>query len=252
MQRQIASTVNDTHYTLEYRCINCFSWTHNGESGGWGTTQGWMQVGSALSYTSPGGDLDCPTEITVAQHDAQTITGGGFTPEWLNQDYAAHAALATIIPEVDCGGGTPTSTSSGIPSGTSEPEPPASGIPVPDETFDYVVIGGGAGGIPVADKLSEAGHKVLLIEKGPVSTDQWGGQLGAPWMAGTGLTRFDVPGFCNEIWHDAAGIACRDTDQMAGCILGGGTAINAALWWRVSLLFLSWQIPSNASLALCP
>lgn len=50
------------------------------------------------------------------------------------------------------------------------------------------------------------------------------------WLEGTNLTRFDVPGLCNEIWVNSAGIACSDISQMAGCVLGGGTAINAALW----------------------
>ncbi len=53
------------------------------------------------------------------------------------------------------------------------------------------------------------------------------------WLVGTNLTRFDVPGLCNQIWVDSNGIACTDTDQMAGCVLGGGTAVNAGLWWKV-------------------
>jgi len=54
------------------------------------------------------------------------------------------------------------------------------------------------------------------------------------WLEETNLTRFDVPGLCNQIWIDSAGIACTDTDQMAGCVLGGGVAVNAGLWWKVS------------------
>jgi cellobiose dehydrogenase (acceptor) len=53
------------------------------------------------------------------------------------------------------------------------------------------------------------------------------------WLVGTNLTRFDVPGLCNQIWVDSVGIACNDMDQMAGCVLGGGTAVNAGLWWKV-------------------
>lgn len=54
------------------------------------------------------------------------------------------------------------------------------------------------------------------------------------WLDGTNLTWFDVPGECNRIWNGGStGVACEDTDQMAGCILGGGTAINAGLWWKV-------------------
>jgi hypothetical protein len=62
------------------------------------------------------------------------------------------------------------------------------------------------------------------------------------------LTWFDVPGECNRIWNGGSddtscvgcAAACTDTDQMAGCILGGGTAVNAGLWWNVSnnLLYL--------------
>lgn len=59
-------------------------------------------------------------------------------------------------------------------------------------------------------------------------------------MDGSNLTWFDVPGECNRIWNGgAAGVACTDTDQMAGCVLGGGTAVNAGLWWNVSKLCLS-------------
>lgn len=32
--------------------------------------------------------------------------------------------------------------------------------------------------------------------------------------------------------------ACTDIDQMAGCVLGGGTAVNSGLWWNVSSHYL--------------
>ncbi|KAK4107520.1 GMC oxidoreductase [Canariomyces notabilis] len=100
------------------------------------------------------------------------------------------------------------------------------------ETYDYIIVGSGAGGIPMADRLSEAGHSVLLIEKGPPSTGRWGGTMKPDWLNNTSLTRFDVPGLCNQIWADPTGVACTDVDQMAGCMLGGGTAVNAGLWWK--------------------
>jgi cellobiose dehydrogenase (acceptor) len=54
-------------------------------------------------------------------------------------------------------------------------------IPFPtDATFDYVVVGGGAGGVPMADKLSETGKTTLLIERGPPSSGRWGGSK-SPW-----------------------------------------------------------------------
>ena len=81
-----------------------------------------------------------------------------------------------------------------------------------------------------ADKLSETGKSVLLIERGPPSSYRWGGRNAPAWLAGNNLTRYDVPGLCNEIWVDSAGIACPDIGTMSGCVLGGGTAINAGLW----------------------
>ena len=69
------------------------------------------------------------------------------------------------------------------------------------------------------------------------------------WLDGYNLTWFDVPGECNRIWNGGAvssedcpdcGAACQDTDQMAGCVLGGGTAVNAGLWWNVSLVYNFW------------
>ena len=44
-----------------------------------------------------------------------------------------------------------------------------------DLAYDYIIVGSGAGGIPIADRLTAAGHTVLLIEKGPPSTGLWGG-----------------------------------------------------------------------------
>ncbi|KAI1773866.1 hypothetical protein F4818DRAFT_443171 [Hypoxylon cercidicola] len=46
-----------------------------------------------------------------------------------------------------------------------------------DQIWDYVIVGSGAGRIPLADRLSEAGHSVLMLEKGPPSMGIWGGAM---------------------------------------------------------------------------
>lgn len=65
------------------------------------------------------------------------------------------------------------------------------------------------------------------------------------WLSGTNLTRFDVPGLCNQIWVDSNGIACKDASSMAGCVLGGGTAINAGLWWKPNPADFDQNFPSG-------
>ncbi|KAF5572589.1 cellobiose dehydrogenase [Fusarium pseudoanthophilum] len=225
---QISSSITADGFTLIYRCQGCTSWSQDGNSGQLATTSSIAVLGWAHSTTDVI-DPECPREARMLQHETQSIFGGQLTSNAFNGDYDQWAKLATKVVDGNCdGGSTPTSTATAEPSSTAAP----TGTPVPDETYDYVVVGGGAGGLPIADRLSEAGKKVLLIEKGPPSSGRWGGTRKPDWLGGTNLTRFDVPGLCNEIWADSSGIACPDTDQMAGCVLGGGTAINAGLWWR--------------------
>jgi len=86
----------------------------------------------------------------------------------------------------------------------------------PSQTYDYIVIGSGAGGLVMADRLSESGASVLLLEKGPLSSGRFNGTMKPSWLEGTNLTRFDVPGLFNQIWVDPTGVACDDTGVMAG------------------------------------
>lgn len=237
---QVSSSISADEYQLIYRCQGCLAWDHDGSSGGASTSSGGMMLGWALASASPGQPA-CPADITLAQHDSQSLFRGSLTENAANAAYEDWAALATNVVPGDCGGGEPPSTTTTT---TSIPTP--TGTPVPTDTsYDYVVIGGGAGGIPIADRLSEAGNSVLLIEKGPPSTGEYGGSEKPEWLEGTELTRFDVPGLCNQIWADSAGIACRDTDQMAGCVLGGGTAINAGMWWRPKAADWDYNFPQG-------
>ncbi|KAI8630651.1 carbohydrate-binding module family 1 protein [Xylariaceae sp. FL1651] len=236
---QISSTVNSTHYSLIFRCQNCLSWNQDGASGSASTSAGFLVLGWCNAFPSPG-NPSCPDDVTIVQHDnGQSIFGAALDSNVANPSYSQWAAKATATVTGSCGGSTTTT------SATSTPTSTITGVPVPTATYDYIVVGAGAGGIPIADKLSEAGKKVLLIEKGPPSSGRWGGTLGPDWTKGTNLTRFDVPGLCNEIWEDSAGIACTDTDQMAGCVLGGGTAINAGLWWKPYSLDWDYNFPNG-------
>ncbi|CAJ2514064.1 Uu.00g021830.m01.CDS01 [Anthostomella pinea] len=239
---QISATVTDTDYTLIFRCQNCLSWNQDGASGSASTSGGSLVLGWCNAFPSPG-NPSCPDDVDIVQHDnGQGIWGAALETGVANPSYTEWAALATATVTGSCASTPPTTTATTT---SATPTATATGIPVPTGSYDYIVVGGGAGGIPIADKLSEAGHSVLLIEKGPPSSGRWGGTLGPDWLDGTNLTRFDVPGLCNQIWHDSAGIACADTDQMAGCVLGGGTAINAGLWWKPYGLDWDYNFPAG-------
>ncbi|KAF2744904.1 hypothetical protein M011DRAFT_428071 [Sporormia fimetaria CBS 119925] len=212
---QISASVSDDSFELVYRCQGCWAWNQNGAEGSQLPTTEVLVIGWAQHSDVPG--------TTWVQHDKGQSQFGAPVASARNAKYNEWV-----------NGGTPTS--SAVPSSTTSATPggPSScvGSPAPTGAYDYIIVGAGAGGIPVADKLSESGKKVLLIEKGPPSLARFGGTMGPDWLKGKGLTRFDVPGLCNQIWVDSAGVACTDIDQMAGCVLGGGAAVNAALWWK--------------------
>lgn len=116
-------------------------------------------------------------------------------------------------------------------------------------TYDYIIVGSGAAGIPLAARLSESGLRTLLIERGPPSSGRWNGTLKAPWLEGTNLTSYDVPSLYTEQWVGdfSKGIYCPDVQgAVAGCVLGGGTAINAGLWWRPAEIDWDWNFPANS------
>ncbi|KAK7014038.1 carbohydrate-binding module 1 protein [Favolaschia claudopus] len=101
--------------------------------------------------------------------------------------------------------------------------------------YDYIVVGGGPGGIIAADRLSEAGKTVLLLERGGPSTAQTGGTYTPSWGIPTNLTKFDIPGAFETFWGDADQYWwCDDISVWAGCLIGGGGSVNAGLYWYAS------------------
>ncbi|RFU33237.1 hypothetical protein B7463_g3098, partial [Scytalidium lignicola] len=221
---QLYTNVNSTHWTLVYHCENCYIFDQPGQSpSNMSTTRGGWEQGWAQSYIPPDDPSDANSDII--QHNNGMGEYSIVVESATQTSYSAWLSSATTI-------SVPTSSGTSVPTST-----PVSSVPVPTgATYDYVIVGGGAGGVPLADKLSQQGHSVLLIEKGFASSARWNGTLRpeSGWLDGYNLTWFDVPGLCNRIWQPGGSntVACQDTDQMAGCVLGGGTAVNAGLWWN--------------------
>ncbi|KAM0559941.1 hypothetical protein ACHAPJ_003893 [Fusarium lateritium] len=98
-------------------------------------------------------------------------------------------------------------------------------------TYDYIVVGGGAAGLIVAQRLVETKKSVLLLEQGKASFYSSGGRSTMDWNDTT--TQYDVPamGYYLSSAKDTTEY-CTDTAGMAGCVLGGGTAVNAMMFVR--------------------
>ncbi|KAK4555446.1 hypothetical protein LTR86_007743 [Recurvomyces mirabilis] len=242
----ISQSVTSTGYDVIFRCQNCWSWSADGQSGSAippTATNGNIPMGWAQHTTLPTNPAD-PNSF-VDQHQYYDIGVFDSIGGARNSAYTSWVSLATAT-------SVPTSTSSVSVTSTASVATACAATQTPSsQTYDYIVAGAGAGGIALAAKLSEnGGKKVLLIEKGPPSSGRWGGSSisswNAPaWLSGTNLTRFDVPGLCNEIWVDSVGISCTDASSMAGCVLGGGTAINAGLWWRANPADFDYNFPAG-------
>ncbi|KAI3611720.1 cellobiose dehydrogenase [Moniliophthora roreri] len=205
-----SSSVNETHWKWVYRCENCTVWADGSIN-----TDG----SGAAAWVVSDVEVDDPSDpqSTFQEHTDFGFYGIDFS--------AAHATAEDYMNWAEGGtggGGGPTTTTSTTTSG-----PVATGTP-----YDYIVVGAGPGGIIAADRLSEAGKKVLLLERGGPSTWETGGRYAPEWAEGHELTKFDVPGLFESMFSDSnPWWWCKDINTFAGCLVGGGTSINGALYW---------------------
>ena len=95
------------------------------------------------------------------------------------------------------------------------------------QTFDYIVIGAGSGGCPVANRLSaDPGNRVLLLEAGPKDRNIW---IHIPIGYYKNMTSPLSWGYSTE---PEKGLNDRSIIWPRGKVLGGSSAINGLLYVR--------------------
>jgi cellobiose dehydrogenase (acceptor) len=200
-------SVNSTGFKYTFLCENCIidgmAFNASLDRG----TLGWARSTDAVTTpSSPSSGL--------------TFHNGGFGGFGVDlagarsAEFASWAALAregnTTIP-------SPPDTNNGT---TPRPDNNTT-VPISNSTYDYIVVGGGASGLVVSERLAETGKSVLVLERGGPSYYSSGGDLLVPWNET--LTIYDIPGFFNALAGWPGNNAyCIDVPGRAGCILGGG------------------------------
>ncbi|KAF3355771.1 hypothetical protein VdG1_06820 [Verticillium dahliae VDG1] len=141
-----------------------------------------------------------------------------------SSEFAAWAALASeapTAPEPTVPGNPGNSTTLGVPANVT--------TSISNITFDYIVAGAGAADMVAAQRLAEAGHSVLLLERGSPSYFSTGGKAIMDWNLF--VTQYDVPGMAYHLaTAKDTSEYCTDAASQAGCALGGSTIVNAMMY----------------------
>ncbi|EOA88304.1 uncharacterized protein SETTUDRAFT_160751 [Exserohilum turcica Et28A] len=213
--------VNDTAFSYTFLCSNCISSDPlSGLVLADGTNvMGWAYSNKAMT------DPTTPSAV-LSYHDAGFGAFGLSASKAKNANFEKWAALAVA--------GTPSGGNSTTPgSGSNSTTPVVPGnqtATVANATYDYIVAGGGAAGIVAAQRFAESGASVLLIERGGPSLAFTGNTKTLPWN--NTVTMYDVPGYGYYLSDVGSPDYCADTADMAGCLLGGGTSVNAMMFVR--------------------
>jgi cellobiose dehydrogenase (acceptor) len=164
--KEIYSNVNSTSFTYIFDCVGCYFWNQTGNVGETDTSSGFLIPAWSQAWSSKSALIDPsnPDTSELGQHNAQGNFG-------IPVSAAVNSSYSSWFTKTKTATATATVTATNTATTT-----PYKSVSVPTgATFDYIVVGGGANGVPMADKVSETGKTTLLIERGPPSSGRWGG-----------------------------------------------------------------------------
>jgi cellobiose dehydrogenase (acceptor) len=208
--------VNSTHFSYTFVCEGCVV----GGSTTWDFSSGTAPMGYAVASSNPTTPSDSSSALTY--HDVgANIYVANLTAAQSSQ-YATWASWGSAA--VTSGSGS-NSTLGGSNSTTGTITNSTTAAPTTlNNTYDVIVVGGGASGIIAAERLAESGVSVLLIERGPANTVALGSTQGLSWNSS--LTPYDVAALGSSLTSISGTKFCSDTASTAGCLLGGSSSIN--------------------------
>ncbi|KAL4894435.1 cellobiose dehydrogenase [Aspergillus ambiguus] len=209
------TSVNSTHLTYTFLCSGCIV----GSPTTFSASDDTYFFGWALSKSNPN-TASSPSSV-LPYHAAGFGSFEMLLSQAKSSKYSTWASKAQSTPTA-----TGSASASVAPSASATPTP-STAPTVSNTTYDYIVVGGGPAGIITAERLVEAKKKVILIERGAAPLVSMGATDTLSWN--NSLTPFDVPALGTSL--SKLGVIgdylCEDVPGMAGCVLGGGTIVNA-------------------------
>ncbi|KKY23196.1 putative cellobiose dehydrogenase [Phaeomoniella chlamydospora] len=211
--------VNSSHMSWTFVCGGCvtndsFTFSSNDTE----SVFGW-----AFSTTAVSDPSDSSSALTM--HSAGYGQFGLTFSDAQSAHYSTWAAMATTASSnsTTSTGSTSNSTSTGRTSSANITTTTS------NTTYDYIIVGAGPAGLIVAERIAETGASVLLVERGEASTYSTGGTDLVSWN--DTVTQYDVPALAYYLTSASdTSEYCTDTADQAGCLLGGGSMVNALMY----------------------
>ena len=120
-----------------------------------------------------------------------------------------------------------------------------------DLQADYVIVGAGSAGCVLANRLSEGGARVVLLEAGP---SDWHPMIHIP--AGALHLRANPLANWNYYTEAEEGVADRSLHWPRGKVMGGTSSINGMLYVpairRITTAGRRWGAAAGATRTSCP